>query len=33
VLDRVRAPTLLIVGGSDATVADLNRAALALLPG
>ncbi|HEY0919868.1 MAG TPA: alpha/beta hydrolase, partial [Devosia sp.] len=27
------APTLLIVGGEDPVVADLNRAALARLPG
>jgi dienelactone hydrolase len=33
VLDRVRAPTLLIVGGNDAPVIEMNRAALALLPG
>jgi dienelactone hydrolase len=30
-LERVRAPTLLIVGGDDAPVIDLNRAALAHL--
>lgn len=30
-LGQVRAPTLLIVGGLDATVIDLNRGALALL--
>jgi fermentation-respiration switch protein FrsA (DUF1100 family) len=29
----VRAPTLLIVGGSDGAVIDLNQRALALLPG
>jgi pimeloyl-ACP methyl ester carboxylesterase len=33
VLDRVRAPTLLIVGGHDEPVIEMNRAALALLPG
>jgi pimeloyl-ACP methyl ester carboxylesterase len=33
VLDRVRAPTLLIVGGDDEPVIEMNRAALALLPG
>lgn len=32
-LARVRAPTLLIVGGNDAAVIDLNRQALALLRG
>lgn len=32
-LERVVAPTLLIVGGEDPVVADLNRAALARLPG
>jgi dienelactone hydrolase len=32
-LSRVRAPTLLIVGGNDAPVLDLNRAALARLDG
>jgi putative phosphoribosyl transferase len=32
-LDHVRAPVLLIVGGADHTVLDLNRAALARLPG
>jgi putative phosphoribosyl transferase len=32
-LARVRAPTLLIVGGADETVLELNRAALELLPG
>jgi pimeloyl-ACP methyl ester carboxylesterase len=32
-LARVRAPTLLIVGGDDREVLDLNRAALALLGG
>jgi dienelactone hydrolase len=31
VLDAVRAPTLLIVGGNDRTVLELNRAALAQL--
>lgn len=31
-LDRVRAPTLLIVGGADRTVIDLNRHALQHLP-
>jgi putative phosphoribosyl transferase len=31
-LPRVRAPTLLIVGGNDVPVIDLNRAALAQLP-
>ena len=30
-LPRVRAPTLLIVGGDDVQVIELNRAALALL--
>jgi pimeloyl-ACP methyl ester carboxylesterase len=30
---RVRAPTLLIVGGRDEVVLELNRQALALLPG
>ncbi|HEY5144743.1 MAG TPA: phosphoribosyltransferase family protein [Solirubrobacteraceae bacterium] len=33
VLDRVRAPTLLIVGGDDPVVLDLNREALAVLDG
>ncbi len=33
VLDRIRAPTLLIVGGSDTVVIELNKAALARLPG
>ena len=33
VLGRVRAPTLLIVGGADPVVADLNRAAAARLGG
>ncbi|MGH2826535.1 MAG: dienelactone hydrolase family protein [Actinomycetota bacterium] len=33
VLERVSAPTLLIVGGSDATVLGLNRRALELLGG
>ncbi len=33
VLDRVRAPTLLIVGGDDPVVLDLNREALAKLGG
>src|SRR5438876_1500208 len=32
-LGRVRAPTLLIVGGRDVEVLDLNRRALARLPG
>ena len=32
-LDRVEAPTLLIVGGNDATVLELNRAALVRLHG
>ena len=32
-LERVRAPTLLIVGGNDPLVLDLNRQALAHLPG
>lgn len=32
-LRRVRAPTLLIVGGADEQVLELNRRALALLPG
>ncbi len=32
-LERVRAPTLLIVGGNDGPVIEMNRAALALLPG
>jgi putative phosphoribosyl transferase len=32
-LERVRAPVLLIVGGDDHAVLDLNRAALARLPG
>jgi putative phosphoribosyl transferase len=32
-LDAVRAPTLLIVGGADDVVLDLNRAAAARLPG
>jgi len=32
-LDRVEAPTLLIVGGNDATVLELNRTALARLHG
>jgi dienelactone hydrolase len=32
-LERVRAPVLLIVGGADHAVLDLNRAALAQLPG
>ena len=32
-LGRVRAATLLIVGGNDADVLELNRAALELLPG
>ena len=32
-LERVRAPTLLIVGGNDPLVLDLNRQALARLPG
>jgi putative phosphoribosyl transferase len=32
-LERVRAPVLLIVGGADHAVLDLNRAALARLPG
>jgi pimeloyl-ACP methyl ester carboxylesterase len=32
-LRRVRAPTLLIVGGRDDVVLELNRQALALLPG
>ena len=32
-LERVRAPTLLIVGGSDGAVIDLNRRALASLQG
>lgn len=32
-LGRVRAPTLLIVGGADEAVLDLNRGALARLPG
>ena len=32
-LDRVQAPTLLIVGGNDETVLELNRAALARLHG
>jgi putative phosphoribosyl transferase len=32
-LARVRAPTLLIVGGADETVLELNRAALQPLPG
>lgn len=32
-LTRVRAPTLLIVGGDDWTVLELNREALELLPG
>ena len=32
-LQRVRAPTLLIVGGADEVVIDLNREALAKLPG
>jgi putative phosphoribosyl transferase len=32
-LGRVRAPTLLIVGGRDVPVIDLNREALAQLPG
>jgi putative phosphoribosyl transferase len=31
-LRRVRAPTLLIVGGADTTVLDLNRTALAAIP-
>jgi pimeloyl-ACP methyl ester carboxylesterase len=31
-LARVRAPTLLIVGGADEVVLDLNRRALELLP-
>ena len=31
VLPRVRAPTLLIVGGNDDVVIDLNRRALALI--
>ncbi|HEY3531487.1 MAG TPA: alpha/beta hydrolase, partial [Casimicrobiaceae bacterium] len=33
VLARVRAPTLLIVGGRDDVVLDLNRRALALMNG
>ena len=33
VLQQVRAPTLLIVGGNDPPVLDLNRQALTLLPG
>jgi len=33
VLRQVRAPTLLIVGGNDPPVLDLNREAMALLPG
>ena len=33
VLDRVRAPTLLIVGGRDELVLELNRKALAALTG
>ncbi len=33
VLTRVQAPTLLIVGGEDTQVIELNRLALALLPG
>jgi len=32
-LDRVHAPTLLIVGGLDEVVLELNRSALELLPG
>jgi putative phosphoribosyl transferase len=32
-LNRVQAPTLLVVGGNDPTVLDLNRQALAQLPG
>jgi putative phosphoribosyl transferase len=32
-LERVRAPVLLIVGGADHAVLDLNRTALARLPG
>jgi putative phosphoribosyl transferase len=32
-LERVRAPVLLIVGGNDHAVLDLNRTALARLPG
>jgi putative phosphoribosyl transferase len=32
-LDRVRAPTLLIVGGADVGLIELNEAALARLPG
>jgi dienelactone hydrolase len=32
-LSRVRAPTLLIVGGADPVVLELNRRALELLPG
>ncbi len=32
-LDEVQAPTLLIVGGEDRTVLELNRKALAQLPG
>ncbi len=32
-LARVRAPTLLIVGGADTTVLELNREALARIPG
>jgi putative phosphoribosyl transferase len=32
-LERVRAPVLLIVGGDDDAVLDLNRTALARLPG
>ncbi len=33
VLDRVKAPTLLIVGGNDFPVIDMNREALARLKG
>jgi dienelactone hydrolase len=33
VLDRVQAPTLLLVGGYDSVVIDLNREAYARLPG
>jgi len=33
VLDRVRVPTLFIVGGNDTPVIEMNRAALALLQG
>ncbi|MGH7505027.1 MAG: hydrolase, partial [Longimicrobiales bacterium] len=32
-LERVRAPTLLIVGGDDAAVESLNEEAMARMPG